>query len=217
MLLLLLHFHDTWNAEENSTLVSARRWTYTHEQAQSMHTMKRRYSLFASLYCFCLIILLSTLACDSPRYEIRYKDDEVIDTNTGTSGLDTPSAYGPQVRDMEDMLDTPATVVARVRIHSLWDETVNRIREDLKASLSDAAYLERRDPVLTPWFTVYFSHRDAFAAAMLESSEIVDLVNHVYGFSTDPAQQAERERLRSQHTEIEAKIASIQEKVNKIP
>jgi hypothetical protein len=161
---------------------------------------------------FCSILMLTTSSCNHSGPGERSRDRDAIDADTPDATLTLP-----QAGVAHEVVALPPAESSRKRIQALWEETVKTIRDDLHRSMTDQAYLERRDLVLTPWFTAYFSHREEFAEAGLESTDIVGLINHVYGFSTEPRYRAERERLRGDTTAIEARIAAIQEKVNKFP
>jgi len=104
------------------------------------------------------------------------------------------------------------------RMRSLWGMTMPVIRAEAFAGLSDDEYQARRIPLYSAWVTL----QQANANAQLPDkeveqliSEVLGLIDHVYGFPGTPA--AEREARRQDKARTQSLLDDIGKRIQTQP
>ena len=101
------------------------------------------------------------------------------------------------------------------RIRKMWVMSYPLIQSDAAAGLTDSQYLFFREPLLKPWLVLQseLAHPMAIAAERI-TSEVITLIDTVYGYPGYPRETRERNR---RSFDLPSAVARLNEKIQALP
>lgn len=119
------------------------------------------------------------------------------------------------VDSQQQVLPVPPEGTPGDKIRSLWARSLPSIQSDAAAGLTDNQYLYFRDSLLKPWLVLQseFAHPLAIAPERI-TSEVITLIDTVYGYPGYPQETRERNR---RTFDLRSAVAALNEKIQDLP